>query len=324
MIKLIQSKRFKLPIVYLVENNEDLSLIPLGIPFIKTEIRNYGNCVRMLEYEVLWEIMKRSEFKLNWRALLKENNFSYNESFTLAKSEHSKEDLGGITETKLEFNDLLKDVSYKVDIEVLRDLHLLPYWFNVIEDSIVVNLANTAIFNPNLYTKKFGIPIGDFELSEMQKNIIIIDISGSIPKSISSNILIYAKTFAELFYTDILITGTKSKLYDYSELDSLDINEIYNECGTDNDQKYFKKIVSSPKTYKTAIVFGDSHSPCMKWHKGDKYIKKDDGKKICQWSIGEIISLHTTSNYTLAGYADWFDVPNENIQYIKNWVKYLN
>ena len=62
----------------------------------------------------------------------------------------------------------------------------------------------------------------------------------------------------------------------------------------------------------------------MKWHKGDEYIKKDDGKKICQWSIGEIISLHTTSNYTLAGYADWFDVPNENIQYIKNWVKYLN
>ena len=32
MIKLIQSERFKLPIVYLVENNEDLSLIPLGIP----------------------------------------------------------------------------------------------------------------------------------------------------------------------------------------------------------------------------------------------------------------------------------------------------
>ena len=51
----------------------------------------------MLEYEVLWEIMKRSEFKLDWRALLKENNFSYNESLHY-KSEHSKEDLGGITE----------------------------------------------------------------------------------------------------------------------------------------------------------------------------------------------------------------------------------
>ena len=119
MIKLIQSERFKLPIVYFVENNEDLSLIPLGIPFIKTEIRNYDNCVRMLEYEVLWEIMKRSKFKLDWRALLKENNFSYNESFTLAKSEHSKEDLGGITETEFGSYNLDRDLKKINTVKIL-------------------------------------------------------------------------------------------------------------------------------------------------------------------------------------------------------------
>lgn len=324
MIKLIQSSRIKIPIVYLTETEEDIKELPIGIPFIRGHIKDYDKYVKTMEWEVLWKSMVESKFKLKWEKLLEDNGFECYNRFQIARSreEDGKDGATFILPDK-SIGEFLKEVSYKVDIEVLRSLHLLPYWFDIIEDTINVNLANTVVYNPTLYTKKLGLPLGGFELPEMQKNVIIIDISGSIPKAISSNILIFAKTFAELFYADVLITGSISKLYDYNQLDSLDIETIYNECGLDNDQVYFEKIVSEPRTYKSAIVFGDNHNPSMKWN-GKKDINQDEGKKICKWKIGELISLHTSSNSDIAGYARWFDIPTDRVQIIENWVKYLN
>jgi hypothetical protein len=49
------------------------------------------------------------------------------------------------------------------------------------------------------------------------------------------------KNLAENFFADILITGSKTTLYDYAELDKLNIDTIYQENGTDNDQIFFIK-----------------------------------------------------------------------------------
>ena len=155
--------------------------------------------------------------------------------------------------------------------------------------------------------------------------ILVIDISGSIPESISKAILLLSKTMSSLFYSDLLITGSKSTLYDYSAVESLDVKTVYRENGKDNDQTYFKNLVSEYRKYNTVIVFGDNHSPSMSWHntynKGG-YIERKDGKKINKWEVKKIISFHTTSSTTLAGYADWFET--ENIEYKENWVRTLN
>ena len=188
-----------------------------------------------------------------------------------------------------------------------------------IENAVNENISNAMVFNPMLYTKKLGLPLGDFEYGKLTKNLIIIDISGSIPRNVSKTTLILAKTFAEQFYADLLITGTKSTLYDYSEIDSLDIDEIYNENGMNNDQKWFRALVEQPRKFKSVICFGDNHVPGDTWTSDVNTITTEQGIEICKWEIEEIISFHTTSNKIIAGYAQWFDT--KKVTYIENWVK---
>ena len=152
-------------------------------------------------------------------------------------------------------------------------------------------------------------------------------ISGSIPKAVSSTCLTLAKNLSESFYADLLITGSKSTLYNYEELYKLDVQKVYTENEMDNDQVWFKKLVSSSeKVYKTAIVFGDNHSPSYPWknsfNKNTREISREGGKKLCKWKVEKLISFHTSSHKETAGYADWFS-PNE-VEKIKDWVTYLN
>jgi len=168
---------------------------------------------------------------------------------------------------------------------------------------------------------------GSLDLVSPDRNLIIIDISGSIPKAVSTTCLALAKNLSETFYADLLITGSKSTLYSYETLHELNVKTIYEENGMDNDQVWFKKLVTGDtKNYKTAIVFGDNHHPGHTWRNtfntDPRYISDEDGKKMCKWKVDKIISFHTTSSHEVAGYARWFDT--KEIEHITNWVKYLN
>lgn len=342
MIKLIQSERLKLPIVYLIECYNDLKELPIGIPFIRASLKDYSKCVRMLEWEVLWKACKASGLPFNWRKILQEHGYtevtSYgvstygggeaNQDFEGDLSEsiltpEDEKEFGITTETMGEF---LNDASYKVDIEMLKSLRLLPSWLDDIETAVKENVTNAIVFNPSLYTKKLDLPLGGIEYSPAQRSVIIIDISGSIPESVSRTMLILSKTLTEQFYADLLITGSKSTLYDYTNLDALDINTIYSENEMDNDQVYFKALLKEPRKYKTAIVFGDNDAPGYHWrntyNKRTVNITDEQGKKLCNWEVKEVMSFHTKSNSEIAGYARWFSP--EKITYKEGWVKYLN
>ena len=215
-----------------------------------------------------------------------------------------------------------------VDIQKLKELNIFPIWFTEsIEKSVYTNIHNFAFYNPHMYNKRLDGMYGSIDLTNPHRNLIIIDISGSIPKAISTTILILSKNLAETFFADILITGSKSTLYPYELLYTLNIDTIYEENEMDNDQVYFRKLLESEvKHYKTAIVFGDNHSPCNCWNndfnRKSKFISEKDGKKLCKWIVDKVISFHVTSNEEVAGYADWFQ-PKET-ECIKDWVKYLN
>ena len=177
-----------------------------------------------------------------------------------------------------------------------------------------------------MYNKKLEGMYGSLDLVSPDRNLIIIDISGSIPKGVSTTCLALGKNLAESFYTDLLITGSKSTLYSYENLHELNVTTIYEQNGMDNDQVYFKKLVTSDvKHYKTCIVFGDNHHPGESWNndynRESRTISNFDGKKMCKWKVDKIISFHTTSNHQLAGYSRWFDT--KDVEYIKDWVKYL-
>lgn len=335
-MKLLESKKFEIPKVFLVWDKEELKTLPIGIPFIFAEKHLESKLIRLLEFEVLYKSAIRTGFPFNFKKLLKESGYKDMQSFWMVHTvaqDYTTDSIDS-TDSTIDLNsfpsytlsDFVKDNSCIVNIDKLKELNVFPVWFDTIEKSIKTNIHNFAIYNPNMYNKKLEGMYGALEFTSPDRNLIIIDISGSIPKAVSSTVLIFAKNLAESFYADLLITGSKSTLYDYSELYKLDVENIYIENDMGNDQVYFKELVSSiDKNYKTAIVFGDNHSPCQAWrnkyNKRTKEISKEDGKKLCKWNIDKLISFHTTSNKEIAGYADWFDA--KEIENIKDWVVYL-
>jgi len=338
-MKLLESKKFTLPKVFFVTDKEDIKKVPIGVPFIfgDPEIEDY--LIRILEYEVLYQSAKKTGYPFNFKKILEDNGYLDLTTFYYEKPAYMDYTTEGISEdvelsslttfdcSCLHLKDYVKDNAATVDIEMLKNLNVFPIWLDTIEKAVHTNIHNFATFNNNMYNKKLEGMYGGLELASPNRNLIIIDISGSIPKAVSSTCLTLAKNLAETFYADLVITGSKSTLYHYEELHTLNVETIYQENGMDNDQTYFKKLVSSEKkSYKTAIVFGDNHSPCSPWRNeynvNNKTISREDGQKLCQWEIEKLISFHTTSDSHIAGYADWFKV--KEVEKISNWVKYLN
>lgn len=343
-MKLLQSKKMKLPPVYFITDRAEVREIPPGVPFIYADKKQEKDLVRILEYELLYQEAVRSGFPFNFKKILKDNGYIDLEKFTYETPVYMEftsegidsddgEKLGKLKtlrENSGKFKKYMKDSSVYVDIRKLKELNVFPIWLENIEEAVHTNIHNFAVYNENMYNKKLEGMYGSLELTSPGKNLIVIDISGSIPRGVSSTTLALSKTLAESFYADILITGSKSTIYPYETLHELDINTIYDENGMDNDQAWFKKLVTrDERKYETAIVFGDNHSPCYAWsnqfNRSTRTISREDGRKMCKWEIKKLISFHTSNRKEddthIAGYADWFE-PEETV-YIHDWVKYL-
>lgn len=341
-MKLITSKKLKLPQVYFITEKTEIKDIPIGIPFIYGEPKDEKYLVRILEYEVLYSEAIKSGYTFNFKQILVDFGFIDLQDFSfdhpvymnyttedlissMLLNNLKTEDLKTISSKLL--SDYIRDSAVYVDIAKLKELNVFPIWLDKIEEAIKTNIHNFATFDNNIYNKKLDGMYGGLSLTSPDKNLIIIDISGSIPKGVSSTCLTLAKNLSESFYADILITGSKSTLYQYENLHTLNIETIYEENGMDNDQTWFKNLViGEERKYKTAIVFGDNHSPCSNWsnkfNTDTKTISREDGKKMCKWQIDKLISFHTNSVKEIAGYADWFK-PTE-VEKILDWVKYLD
>lgn len=338
-MELLISKRFKLPTLYFITDRADIKKLPIGVPFIFGDESMKSQVIRILEYEILYQKAIATGLPFNFKRILRDAGYTDIEDFwwnktvyiDFATGEDREEgyfdEIKSIGEDSTLFKQFIKDSSVYVDIRKIKGLNVFPLWLDKIEDAVRTNIHNFAVYNPNMYNKKLEGMYGSLDLVAPDRNLIIIDISGSIPKAVSTTCLILAKSLAETFYADLLITGSKSTLYAYENLHTLNVKTIYEENGMDNDQIYFKKLLTSDvKSYKTAIVFGDNHHPGSTWsngyNNGTKTISDEDGKKMCKWTVDKVISFHTTSDYEIAGYARWFEP--KNVEKISNWVKYLN
>lgn len=329
----LKSKKFKLPDIFFITDKEELKEIPIGLPYVigKPEEKEYY--IKLLEYTVLYQKLKETGLPFDWDLILKENGFEPIHAywhptgyFDHKKSEEGYEEITvekdyelstNYVDTK-EFQTFVNDATALIDIKKLRNLHLLPDFQFDIENAIRTNIVNFINYNPYMYNKKLGGMYGGVEFKSPNRNLIIVDVSGSMTKSISVFALLESKTMAESFYADILVTGSVSILYPYEKLYELDVERVYNEVGRGNEAEYFKKLVSEPKQYKSAIVFGDDD-----WPGGysRNRISNKDGKKLCKWEIEELFSFHKDSNERLAGYARWFSP--KKITCIKDWAKYF-
>lgn len=330
-MELLQSKKMSLPIVYLIENDSELATIPMGIPFIKGSKKDYNNYVRLLEFEILLKSALATGLPFNWERILRENGYR-NLNRATAYSErciYINDDSIITVDSTVDdvipsstVGEFIADISYQVDIECLKNLKVIPTWFSSkIEDAIKSNILSSITWNPSLYNKKLDNTSGSITLSTPDRNLIIIDISASIPKSIAKACLLLSKTMVTQFFADLIITGARSGLFDYTEVDSLDIDQVYTDYGQSNEAKDFRAILSNHRNYDNVIVFGDYHSPLDWWH-GEKTISKKQAYDICNFKVNKIYSFHTTDNTTLAGYADMFEC--SNVEHVDKWVRDLN
>jgi hypothetical protein len=330
-MELLQSKKFSLPIVYLIEDDKELATIPMGVPFIKGSKKDYNSYVKLLEFEILLKSAIATGLPFDWQAILEKNGYRdlYKSTAYSEKCIYSNDvdvitvdgTINGVIPSS-NVSEFIADISYQVDIDCLKDLKVIPTWFSSkIEDAIKSNILSSITWNPSLYNKKLDNTSGNITLSTPDRNLIIIDISASIPKSIAKACLLLSKTMVTQFFADLIITGARSGLFDYTEVDALDVDQVYQDYGQSNECKDFRAIVSQHRNYDNVIVFGDNHTPLGYWG-SEKSISKKQAYDVCNFKVNKIYSFHTTSDIALAGYADMFDC--SNVEHISKWVKDLN
>ena len=337
-MELLKSKKFEIPKFYFIEDRDEIKDIPIGVPFIYGNKRDRNRIIRMLEYEVIWNAAIKSGFPFNFKRLLHEAGFrdvkfhsfcdniymdhKNKKIYEIESLESSKNQIyeGGSPDL---FNEFIEDCSALIDVNKLKELNVFPTWLENIEEAIETNIHNFAVYNPHMYNKKLDGMYGNIDMTCPKRNLLIIDISASIPRAVGTTLLTLAIHLTETFYADLMVTGGETHLFPYEELQDLDIEGMYDKFGQGNESDMYRELVTGElKKYSTAIVFGDNHSPCDGWtHSSGVSIGRDDAKKMCTWSIEKMISLHTTSNSIRAGYGDFFDV--KDVKHISNWVKYI-
>jgi len=327
----LKSNKFKLPILYFITNRSEIKDIPIGIPFIYGDEENKEYIIRILEYEILYKKALSTGLPFNFRKILEDEGYDIRYDlggFTTMYMDVRTDDnlsldyeLTPLIKDSIPFKEYIKDGTAYLDIQKIKDLHIIPKCFNDIEKSISTNIHDFIIFNPNMYNKKLEGMYGGIELTSPKRNLISYDISWSIPNSIGTTFMIFAKWMSETFYADIIITGRHTLFVPYEQLHTFDIKEVYSTHGNGQEcQEYRELITNSEKEYNVCVAFGDFHSISQSWG-GANNISKEDGKILCKWKIDELISFNTDSNTEITGFAEWFS-PNKTT-IVQDWVKYL-
>lgn len=331
-MKLLTSNKFKLPTIWFISDMNERNKLHVGTSYIFGHPDDEKHIIRLLEYNVLYRAALKTKLPFDFKKILKENGYNTREiqwfspAYIDYVSDEDYEDFQFeekhlVAEDSELFKKHVEDCCAFIDLNTLMELKIIPTFCEIYINAIKTNIHNYALYNPHLYNKKLDGMYGFVDIMPVKRNLIIVDISQSMTKSISTATLLLAKTFGTSFNADILITGKISVLYEYEMIHTLDVEKIYAEVGMANEGDYFRKLLEVPREYGTAIVFGDNNHP---GEFASSFISDEDGKKLCKWSVNKVISFHKDSDIQLAGYARWFNVPKENIEYISNWVKYFN
>lgn len=150
-----------------------------------------------------------------------------------------------------------------VDIVKLQQMQLLPVFLDKIVEA-TLSRADDLRWNEG-YNKKRGLCVGNYDDLIQADNLLIIDVSASIPRGVSSTMLALADTLREQMKADLIITGGCSKFWEYgdklpSPQELRDMIPLGNEC------YQFKNILKNKvfgHTYDNVVAFGDYDCPGM-------------------------------------------------------------
>ena len=334
--------RIPLPELYLVEDEaEAIKCKEMGIPYI---IRPEGFTDEDIVKTVFYGMLTKKFPDINWNKVFFSDKYQQKyEELIVNVPGHTAEEFTEVTgsrdetetdpivdsaEDTREFNcgfdgdDVAErplsqyinetKLAAHVKIEELQALKLLPVFLSNIADSIRVNLYNNTWTEG--YNKKLKVPIGNFNASSEKPNLIILDISGSIPRGVSSTMLTLISTLKLQTNAELIITGSKSFYYGRNEkLPSP--KWIRNHCGYANESYEFTQILKNHilgREWGNIICFGDEDTPWIKQSDLEQGVTKVD----------KIWAFHTRFK-KIPGYIKWYSRLDEhpNVEYNTQWCR---
>lgn len=208
----------------------------------------------------------------------------------------------------LDLEDYIGDLSSNVNLEVLQRLRLMPAFIGDILDCIKINVGSGMRWREG-YNKRLGIPVGRFDAGGQLPNLIILDVSGSIPRGISATMIALIDTLRTQLSADLIITSSNSRFYPMgSELP--DPQRIRDMFGYGNEAVEFWDILSTNirgRHYGHVFSFGDNDTP-------DEFIaryRREKNKPLLEGTIVEHVHHYHTGYYwgrdrsNKTGYAKW-------------------
>lgn len=226
----------------------------------------------------------------------------------------------------LSVEDYVGDVASSVDLGFLQELALLPMFLDDIVDCIRTNLSNQMRWTEG-YNKKLGVPIGRFRSLDELPNLIILDVSGSIPRGISSTMLSLVDTMRSQIHADLIITGSISKFFPFGS-DLPTPTALRKEIGYENEASMFYEILIDhvfQRRWGHVISFGDNDAPSYFDRDDDHFTSKDLHRASKNLTIEHVHHYHTRKMLG-TGYALWCaqyssNTPEES--YDTSWCKII-
>ena len=314
MITKILSKRVELPAIFLIENEDDFKALPKGLPYIIGVQSELKFITIFLEFQVLYRSCVKTGMPIKWLDCLKKIGYGNNiREYTLSSggTYWSSDTTSG--SKVLQLDDFIEE-QYIVDFDKLSALKILPVWLDDIRASVEANIIDEVIFDPTAFNKQLGMNIGYGNVKHNMKNLLILDVSGSIPTGVVMTITNLAKLMSKKFYADVMITGGKTFMINYEDVQNSDIIETARLAGRNNEGEMYKAIVEEHKEYNTVIAFGDNDEPIRFGSFGE--LKPN-------FKIETIYSLHTNrGSEEVVGYAKHLSA--RTTHKVKDWVNTIN
>lgn len=213
--------------------------------------------------------------------------------------------------------DYVDGQSIEVNIEVLRELNMLPPFMSDLMDSIERRYDNYTYVDG--YNKKLGAAIGTWDGVSPKSNLIILDVSASIPQGISATMLTLIDTLRTQLDAELIITGATS--YYFGKNDVLPTpQELRNKIAPSNEASMFIGILRNHifnREWGHIYSFGDCDTPA--------YGKYDIG--YTNTTVEYVHHFHTYKPLK-TGYATWTELEGvcsaKKVEISTSWVDWID
>lgn len=290
------------PKIMVIEEGEEH---PIGMPFIRA---NNKDTARKLMFRLLLPYLEEECPKYDWQWLYRDLFGScWEELEPIVVGDDGDGDGSEYSEgtdgIMAELEDGLANFSARVDMSALQQLRLLPRFIGSLRDLVADNTLSEYNWTDG-YDKKRGVCLGYVEPAKKSKVLMIIDVSYSMPDSVSADLLSLAPTLCDMSKADLIVTGDISKFYENEAARNLDPIMTRRRIRRGNESTMFCDILRGlPNVYSTVIAFGDSDKPNALWvDKDARHLT--EVREFYSYFLGARDS-YGVSHEKLSGYGQW-------------------